>query len=149
MRLKVEINTREHFSVLGFEQKTYEVKSLWFTGKAVITTYTLEELLGTKLRALYQRKKRRDLFDLAIAFKQFPSLKNSKLINCFNKYMAFGETKVSRTEFEANLTAKLNDAAFIGDIKPLLRSDLDFFYDPLAEIELLLNKIINGLKIDK
>jgi len=27
----------------------------------------LEELLGTKLRALYQRRKGRDLFDLAVA----------------------------------------------------------------------------------
>ena len=33
------------------------------SGKCEITTYSLNELLGTKLRALYQRKKGRDLFD--------------------------------------------------------------------------------------
>lgn len=31
MRLKVEINTREHFTVLGLAQKTYSVKSSWFS----------------------------------------------------------------------------------------------------------------------
>lgn len=36
----------------------------WFSGRSELTTYALEELLGTKLRALYQRKKGRDLFDL-------------------------------------------------------------------------------------
>ncbi|MBI5510427.1 MAG: nucleotidyl transferase AbiEii/AbiGii toxin family protein [Deltaproteobacteria bacterium] len=53
MRLKVEINTREHFTVLGLVQKEVVVDSRWFTGRAAVTTYAIEELLGTKLRALY------------------------------------------------------------------------------------------------
>ena len=47
----------------------FEVKNEWYTGKANITTYNINELLGTKLRALYQRKKGRDLFDLYHALK--------------------------------------------------------------------------------
>lgn len=58
MRLKVEINTREHFSVLGFTKHPFSVNSPWFSGTAKITSYEIEELLGTKMRALYQRKKR-------------------------------------------------------------------------------------------
>ena len=45
----------------------FKVESGWFTGVAQLTTYHLEELVGTKLRALYQRKKGRDLFDLYLA----------------------------------------------------------------------------------
>jgi hypothetical protein len=30
----------------------------------ILSTYTLDELIGTKIRALYQRKKGRDFFDL-------------------------------------------------------------------------------------
>jgi predicted nucleotidyltransferase component of viral defense system len=63
MRLKVEISTVEAFTVYGYEDRPFEVKSEWFFGKADIRTFTLEELLSTKLRALYQRKKGRDLFD--------------------------------------------------------------------------------------
>lgn len=64
LRLKLEINSREHFSVLGYIRQSFSVKSRWFSGTAAIPTYQLDELLGTKLRALYQRKKGRDLFDL-------------------------------------------------------------------------------------
>ncbi len=64
MKIKIEINTREHFSVLGLKPMNFRVKNSWFTGECQLTTYELEELFGSKLRALYQRKKSRDLFDL-------------------------------------------------------------------------------------
>lgn len=64
LRLKIEINTREHFAVLGYHQRPFVVTNPWFAGKTVVTTYLLDELMGTKLRALYQRRKGRDLFDL-------------------------------------------------------------------------------------
>jgi predicted nucleotidyltransferase component of viral defense system len=69
LRLKIEINCREHFSVMGFNTVPFKVNSQWFNGDALLTTYYVEELLGTKLRALYQRKKGRDLFDLWYALK--------------------------------------------------------------------------------
>jgi predicted nucleotidyltransferase component of viral defense system len=52
-RIKIEINTREHFSILGITTKPLIVGNRWFTGNKVISTYTLEELIATKLRALY------------------------------------------------------------------------------------------------
>ena len=33
LRLKIEINTREHFSVLGLKQTPFQVTNSWFTGK--------------------------------------------------------------------------------------------------------------------
>lgn len=143
MRLKIEINTREHFAVLGLMQKSFEVKSLWFSNQA--NTTTLEELLSTKLRALYQRKKGRDLFDLITALKQFPTLDTNKVINCFEHYMNFEKTKISRAEFEINLTEKLNDIAFIEDILPLLSGTENKFYDPLRETIHVWDKLINYL----
>lgn len=38
--------------------------SPWFTGATDIITYELDDLMATKLRALYQRRKGRDLFDI-------------------------------------------------------------------------------------
>jgi predicted nucleotidyltransferase component of viral defense system len=61
LKLKVEINSREHFTVYGLQQHRFDVSSRWFSGSADVRTYELDELLGTKLRALYQRKKGRDL----------------------------------------------------------------------------------------
>lgn len=35
LRLKVEINSREHFTVLGYERHSYELASRWHTGTAI------------------------------------------------------------------------------------------------------------------
>jgi hypothetical protein len=120
LRLKIEVNTREHFAVLGFTKKTVVVDNPWFSAQSDAVTYELEELLGTKLRAFYQRKKGRDLFDLAVALSRRPGLDSGKVIECFQRYMEDTGARVSRAEFEANLADKLADPVFHGDIAPLL-----------------------------
>lgn len=122
MRVKVEINTREHFSLFGLTEKHYAVNSKWFTGEAKIKTYVLEEMLGTKLRALYQRRKGRDLFDLTTALLHLePDV--DKIIHAFSTYMDFVGAKVSRAEFEENFFKKLEDDAFVKDMIALLPRD--------------------------
>lgn len=116
-KLKIEIHTREHFSVLGLEGLPFTVSNPWYTGDVRVPTYKPEELLGTKLRALYQRKKGRDLFDLFQALTQL-DLSHDQVIECFLRYT---EAKpVSRAEFEANLAAKAGDLSFTEDTRPLL-----------------------------
>lgn len=83
MRLKVEINTREHFAVLPMRHEPFAVDSRWFRGQARILTFSPEELLGTKLRALYQRRKGRDVFDLDLALDRIPGLDVDALLRCF------------------------------------------------------------------
>jgi len=107
LRLKVEINTREHFSVFGYIRRKFKVKSSWFNGETELVTYSIEELLGTKLRALYQRKQGRDLFDLAVAFEKVPKLDAKKVVTCFLRYVEHEGASVSRAEFESNLLEKL------------------------------------------
>ena len=118
-RIKIEINTREHFSVRDLERLPHRVESRWFSGDATILTYALDELLGTKLRALYQRRKGRDLFDLATALTNRLAAPK-RIIECFQHYMEREGTRVSRAEFEANLDAKKSDRQFMTDIGPLL-----------------------------
>lgn len=119
IRLKIEINSREHFSVLGLFEHEYEVRSRWFAGEASIKTYELDELLGTKLRALYQRKKGRDLFDLWTA-QRMASIDADRVVACFLRYIEEGGQRVSRAEFEANLAGKVVDSTFAQDIDLLL-----------------------------
>lgn len=69
MRLKIETNTYEHFSVLGYAHLPFAVDNPWFSGSCNVTTFRLDELLATKFRALYQRKKLRDLFDMDYAIR--------------------------------------------------------------------------------
>lgn len=122
LRLKIEINTREHFAVNGFKEVPFEVSSRWYSGSCSIKSYELNELLGTKLRALYQRKKGRDLFDLAIALDNAEA-DPDRIIEVFYKYMAHGGHTVTRRQFEANIADKLKDQNFTTDIGPLLATD--------------------------
>jgi predicted nucleotidyltransferase component of viral defense system len=82
VRLKVETNTREHFTVLGLHRRPFAINNPWFTGATEVLTYDINELLGTKLRALYQRRKGRDLFDLWLCLKQ-GMLRVEDVIACF------------------------------------------------------------------
>jgi predicted nucleotidyltransferase component of viral defense system len=118
-RLKIEINTREHFSVLGLVRRPFSVASRWWSGQADVATYAIEELLGTKLRALYQRKKGRDLFDLWMA-PRHTAVDLGKVIDCFLRYVEHDGLSISRAEFEANLHGKLADPVFRRDVEPLL-----------------------------
>lgn len=126
IRLKVEINCFEHFNVLGFEKVPFRINNPWFTGEAELTTYKFEELLGTKLRALYQRKKGRDLFDLYVALQR-RNIDVEKVMQCYNKYMEFVVGKVpSYKLFLNNMNEKMVDSEFTGDMQTLLRPDISF-----------------------
>ena len=131
IRIKIEINTREHFNVLGLHERAYQVESRWFTGSAPIQTYQLDELMGTKLRALFQRKKGRDLFDLWITSRH-GSVDNDRIIECFRCYLEQTNLRVSRAEFEANLSRKLVDPRFLNDIAPLLAPGCPWDIDDAA-----------------
>jgi predicted nucleotidyltransferase component of viral defense system len=123
IRLKVEINCREHFSVLGWQKFPFSVESEWYTDSCEITTYQLEELLGTKLRALYQRRKGRDLFDLYTAITQ-KDLNFDQILTCYREYMNFvvGTNAPTQKEFLLNMEEKMLDSEFLGDTQLLLRN---------------------------
>ncbi len=132
-RLKIEINTREHFSVLGTTTMPFVVETRWFSGRADVPVFQLNELLGTKMRALYQRRKGRDLFDLWFALDK--GLANPEIIvRCFQRYMENDGTSISRAEFEANLSSKLANPLFVDDIIPLLAGNTTYRPDIAGKV---------------
>jgi len=125
IRLKVEINTREHFAVEGYQKQPFGVASRWFKGGCEITTYTLEELLATKLRALYQRRKGRDLFDLWLGVTEGKA-DVGRIIHVFKKYMETEGQTVDSMHYEKNLQEKLRHRGFLSDLNPLLPADATY-----------------------
>ena len=142
MRLKVEINSREHFTLFGYEKIPFAVSSRWHEGQAAITSYQLDELMGTKLRALYQRRKGRDLFDLAVALKN-PKVDPARVVTAFEAYMEQEDGRVTRAMFEKNLFAKLRMKEFTADIAPLLSSSYTWNLEEAAQKiqEQLINRL--------
>jgi len=143
MRLKVEINTREHFSVLGVTKRRFEVINPWFEGSADLSVFQLDELLGTKMRALFQRKKGRDLFDLWMALSSGRADADS-VVECFRRYMEHDGILVSRAQYEANLAAKLGDYAFVEDIDPLVSPETA--YSPFVAAKMVDVELVSRLK---
>lgn len=145
MRLKVEINTRDHFTVLGIEHLEFTVNSRWFSGSARVPVYALDELLGTKLRALYQRKKGRDLYDLWRGLTE-NGVSIERITDCFGHYMARGGTPVGRAEFESNFASKLADPSFSRDILPLLPTGVT--YDAAVAGALVRSRLLAQLPVE-
>ena len=124
LKLKIEINTREHKSLLGLKNYSFEINSDWYQAKAEILSFEPEELFGTKLRALLQRNKNRDLFDLDEGLLQL-ELDREKLIACFLYYLDQEGHPISRANAEERMLRKLNHS-LTEDISPLLPAGVTF-----------------------
>ena len=124
LKLKIEINTREQRSALATRQYPFAVANDWFQGGADIVSFEPEELFGTKLRALLQRNKNRDLFDLHIGLEQL-GMDLDRIVGCFDHYLALSETPISRAAAEQRMLAKLQ-RSLIEDVTPLLPAGVTF-----------------------
>lgn len=127
-KLKIEINITEHFQVLPLQWEQFSINSDWFTGSANIATYGIDELMATKLRALYQRRKGRDLFELwYVITKKLVNLEN--VFKIFSKYCDYNGGQISGEEFIRNLELKKNNRDFRSDMDILLPSKLNWNFD--------------------
>ena len=139
LRLKIEINTTEFFTLYGYQEYQLSAETHWFSGSATIKTYLLEELMGTKLRALYQRLKGRDLFDLWYVLTKM-NVDQDKIIDAFKKYNNENKISISRAEFEKNLTQKMDTDEFINDIKVLLTENTH--WDPQTAYRIVMDELV-------
>jgi predicted nucleotidyltransferase component of viral defense system len=144
MKLKVEINSREHFSIFEIEKMKFQVDSQWFKGEANIPVYSLEELLATKLKALYERRKGRDLFDIDRALTLFKDFDIHKLLIAYKRHLDFEGRKISQSEFLENLALKIQHPGFRNDISPLLSLKSEE-YKPENAYKNIVNKVIKLL----
>ena len=120
LRIKIEINTAEIAACDTPATIPFEVVNPWFSGAADVATFSREELLATKLRALLQRDRGRDLFDLAHALRTFEDLDVSRVVRCLGFHLDRSGLTIRRAEAEQRMFAKLRRPTFMRDIRPLL-----------------------------
>lgn len=119
------------------------MENSWFSGNCELTTYTLNELLETKLRALYQRKKGRDLFDLYKALS-ITDADPEIIIRCYKRYMYFSVSQPpTYKQFILNMESKMTDPDFLEDMGSLIRSDET--YDIQKAYQIVKERIIEKL----
>ncbi len=147
LKLKVEINTREHETLLGIKSYPFAVASDWYQSKTEIASFEPEEIYGTKLRALLQRRKNRDLFDLHHGLDQL-AMDPEKLIACFDHYLAVEGKSFTRAVAERCMLEKLT-RSLIEDIAPLLPAGIRFNdNDAMQAFERVWKELITRIKGD-
>ncbi len=147
VKLKVEINTREHHCLYGLKEYPFAVDSRWYRSRANITSFEAEEIFGTKLRALLQRRKNRDLFDLYEGIKQL-ELDNDKVIDALDHYLSLEGNPVSRAEAEQRMLLKLN-RSLTEDIASLLPAGITYgAEESLKAFETVWTQLISRMKGD-
>jgi predicted nucleotidyltransferase component of viral defense system len=141
----VEANVTERRPYNPVARLPFEVGFRGETHSAHVTSFDINEMLGTKLRALFQRRRGRDLFDLfwALSVPSPMPVDASQVIDAFQHYMDMEGSKVPRQGFLDQLDAHLSDRGFCSDMEPLLRADL--VYDPQAAGVLVRNELLMRL----
>ena len=111
-----------------------------------VNGYDLHEMLGTKLRALFQRRRGRDLFDLYWALTLAkPAMSPAKTIESFQHYLKLEGSVAGRAEFISLLDAHLADRGFCSDMNPLLRVGIT--YDPQQAGDYVKSKLLALLPV--
>ncbi len=109
-----------------------------------IKGFDIHEMLGTKMRAMFQRTRGRDLFDLYWALTKSPlPVDPAAIIASFEHYLKQEGTKAGRAKFIGILDDHLKDRGFCSDMQPLLRADIT--YDPQAAGKYVKTHLLNLL----
>ncbi len=128
--------------MLPLKYQQFTIDSDWFKGNCEIVTYELEELIATKLRALYQRRKGRDLFDLWYVLKH-KQIDINQVINIFQQYCVKGNIIISKELFQKNMELKRLSQDFQLDMNVLLPHQTDWNFE--EAFELVHTQIINKI----
>lgn len=135
LEIVVEANVTERESHLPIIKTLFVFHFRNETVETFVNGYDLHEMLGTKLRALFQRRRGRDLFDIFWALERSnPRIRPNTVIESFQHYLAKEGTAAGREEFFALLDAHLADRGFCSDMESLLRPGISYNPDIAGHI---------------
>lgn len=142
LRIKIEMNTFETSPARPHIRIPFAVDSpVYFTGDADVLTFDPAELVATKIRALHQRKKGRDLFDLWLALTEM-ALDPAEILEAFVRYRP--EPGYTSLTAIATLQGHLNDQGFRNDLDLLVAVWPDG-YNIDAAGELVIDQLLRNL----
>lgn len=142
IRIKIETNVRETAACYRRTGRPHAVTSGWWSGSADIPTYAKDELAATKFRALYERRKGRDLFDLWLFVRPL-RCDPGRVISALEFYMK--QTVFTFPELRLNLLEKLASEQFRSDLDQL-RTGAMPEYAPELAADLIMERLGSRLR---
>lgn len=143
VRIVVETNVTERHSHRGIVAKDFAFELGGSIQRCVLRSFDIHEILGTKMRALFQRAQGRDLFDLYHALRTDASIDARAIVDAFRHYMDREGTLAHREQFVALLEERLRDRGFRSDMHSLLRPGVE--YDVQAAATLVKERLLGLL----
>jgi len=140
LKIKIEINTYERSPALPLVELSHNISTDWFSGDAIVKMFQNEEMAATKIRALYQRTKGRDLLDLWLLINTV-GLDADKVCHAFSTYRPEGFTAKKAIQ---NLENKLDDKLFLTDIDSLISIGIDD-YDAVVAAKQVIDLYLSNL----
>ena len=119
IRLKIEIDTREIQVFDGPMALPLTIKNHWFSGETAISTFSREEIPATRMRALLQRDKGRDLYDLAHAMEVLEDLDLDLIVDILVRHLDLSGQAISRAQAQERMFAKLVNRRFFARHTPV------------------------------
>lgn len=133
-KLKIEVNTNETQSLYPLVSVPVLVPDgADGVRELMVRSYDLDEMLGTKMRALLQRDHGRDLFDLWRAWEHSISgaegaVDPARVGKAFRFYLEREGSSFSAAEFRAELARRMASRKFLRDLEGYLAPGME--YDP-------------------
>lgn len=119
--LKLEMSYKDPEFVDPPAEKAFRIEHSWFSGSADIPTFTTEEVLAGKMRALLNRRKGRDLLDLDHALTAVDGLDVQRVVELFSKLCVMHAKRIPRAIAHERMFDKLkNIEAVIVDMRKVL-----------------------------
>lgn len=127
-RLKIEISHVERFPILDTKMKSFKLID---TGESCkVATYSIDELVSTKLRALFTRARGRDIYDIHQAGKTHL---NKRLVRKMFIYYLFRVGKAYNPKLDYNkLKERLDKKLYVDDVTGYIRQEIHFSLDRAA-----------------
>lgn len=116
VRIKFEVNCADADPCMELLRVEHDVRTRAWDAAAEIVTYQPPELVGTKFRALAQRRKGRDLWDLWLARREL-SIEDEILARGADHCLAHED--ITPTELRRRVAAHRRDPDFGQDVAPL------------------------------
>jgi len=137
LKIKIEINTYERTPALPLIVLRHEINTEWYESQSDVRTFQAEELIATKIRALYQRSKGRDLFDIWLSLEML-ALDPLVIKDAFDTYRPDGITASLAIR---NLEKKLESRQFLEDLNGLAILH-EINYNPKQASEIVIERLL-------
>jgi len=136
---KIEISHVERFPIVSCVMKQVKAPE----GSADVTTYTLEELTATKLRALLERFKGRDIYDLYFISQLNPDPTVTRKMFLYYFYRA---RKVFNPKLHyRNLTKRYESGNYVDDVSSFVKPTIKFDLSEAAQHVISTYSFLNEL----